>query len=333
MKTIKRILLVITLLMVVTGVSLYFFLPLDRIARRGLQKALGPDFTFDNITVSLAHIEVTNLHHKEPIIQVALIKAYPSILSLLKGRVVIRKIELESPYLSLRRLNDGQWNIATVFHEREGNNPPLLLRGIEVRNGKLDMWDDKAGKTPYKGSFYDIRLALDSPIPIFQPETTEMKASGKIGGRREGRFTINARWDRKVNAVRAHLLVEGLDMLTLRPYLEERGGVEIRDGLLTLSTEVRYEKGIVNAPVEARVKGLVMKAGHRGTVLDVSVPLLKALIEKGGEVTLRFTVYGPLGDLRTDIRSALEKEVFQSIQGSAETPKKGVRKRIMDVFR
>lgn len=318
LRLIRRILLVIIPLIVVIGLALYLFLPLDRIAKRQLEKALGPDFSFDNVTISLAHIEVTNLHHKlpKPIVQVKRIKAYPFILPLLKGQVIIKKIEMESPYLSLRRFNNSQWNITSLFPEKKGGGASVLLKEVDIRNGRLDLQDDRAGKTPYKGFFTDLKLTIDSPISILHAGETTIRASGKVGGKREGRFVIKARWDRKVNSINANVKVEGLDLVTLRPYLDERGGVKVKGGFLALSTDLRFEKGIVNAPVDARIKGLEIEGGN-GNILGVLAPLLKALMEKGDEITLQFSVYGPLGNLRTDIRSALEKKVFQSM---VETP-------------
>ena len=74
--------------------------------------------------------------------------------------------------------------------------------------------------------------------------------------------------------------------------------------------------------------------------MGISVPLIIALIEKNGAIGLRFNVFGPLNNIQTDLKDALNKKVEDSLEKKIESPLKklgrdlkDIGKGIMDVFR
>ncbi|MBI5894304.1 MAG: DUF748 domain-containing protein [Deltaproteobacteria bacterium] len=338
-KFIKRIFLAFTLLIIITAIGIYLFVPIDKIAKDRLEDILGRDFSIGRANVAFAHLEINDLTYKDSehkiqdVIKIKDIKVYPSLLLLLTGRVVIKNIEIDSPYLLLRRFNDNKWSVSKLFGG--SGSAPIILKGIEIKNGTLDIWDDKAGKMPFKTAIDGLKINIYNPIAILGHGTV-IDISGRL---KQGGISIKGDWDPLTYKLAADAKANAIDMTIANPYLADEGGVIITSGSLDLSSKIKFENNIVNAPVDAVVKELKMKSAE-GVLLDISVPLVISLIEKQGKFDLRFNIYGHLNNIQTNLKDALKKKAEDSLEKKIESPLKklgrdlkDIGKGIMDVFR
>ncbi|HBO84813.1 MAG TPA: hypothetical protein DD641_07560 [Deltaproteobacteria bacterium] len=342
-KVIVKIVLVFILFFTVIGVGAYFFLPLDSMAKSRVEEVLGPAFSIGNAGVSYAHLEISDLkyndseHNTPGVIKVDRIKVYPSILLLLTGRIVIKKIEVDSPYLLLKRFNDNKWSVSKLM---EGGSTPVILKGIRVKNGVMHVQDDMAGKSPFKAKLEGLSIKIENPVSVFQ-QGTFIDISGKLVSKKEGDFRIKGKWDVLTKKITANVKINELDMTILNPYLaENRDGVVITSGNVNISSDLKFENNAVNAPVDAVIKGLSIKADN-GRILGVSVSLIKGIVEEeDGKISFKFNVSGTSGNIQTDLKDALKKKVEDSLKKKMESPikrfsrdLKDIGKGILDVFR
>ncbi len=342
MKTIKRIILAFILLFIIAAIGIYLFAPIDRIAKNRLEEVLGTGFSIGKVKIEFTHLEITGLHYKDnehkaiEAIKIENIKVYPSILLLLTGRIVIKNIEVDSPYLLLRRFDDNKWSVSKLLGG--SGSAPIILKGIKIKNGTVDIWDDKAGKSPFKTTIDGLKIDIYNPISILQ-QGTIIDISGRLKAKKQGKISIKGRWDALTNKLTADLKIDELDMTKLVPYLENTNDITITSGILNLTSNIKFENNVMNAPVDAVARDLAVKSGD-GILLGISVPVIISLIEKEGIINLRFNVYGPLNNIQTDLKEALKKKVEDSIQKKLESPikrlgrdLKDIGKGIMDVFR
>lgn len=342
MKTIKRIILLFILLVIIAAIGIYLFVPIDKIAKDRLEEVLGRDFSIGRANVAFAHLEINDLtykdseHKMQDVIKVKDIKVYPSLLLLLTGRIVIKNIEIDSPYLLLRRFNDNKWSVSKLLGG--SGSAPIILKGIEIKNGTIDIWDDKAGKSPFKTTIDDLKIDIYNPVSILQ-QGTVIDISGRLKPKKQGMISIKGKWDALTNKLTADLKIDEFDMTKLVPYLEDTNNITIASGILNLTSKIKFENNIVNAPVDAVAKDIAIKS-EGGNILGISAPLIIALIEKDGAIGLKFNVFGPLNNIHADLKDTLKKKVEDSLEKKIESPLKklgrdlkDIGKGIMDVFK
>src|SRR5690242_20488353 len=80
-----------------------------------------------------------------------------------RGRLVIRKVELENPELNLERSADGRWNLADVIRPGPADKP---VPTIVAKGGTLSLTDHAPGGLPPL-RLTDARFTLlNDPLPV-----------------------------------------------------------------------------------------------------------------------------------------------------------------------
>jgi len=82
----------------------------------------------------------------------------PSILGFLAGRVVLNNLVLDNPVITLEQSAEGKLNLPVL--EQKGKQPPILLAGLLINNGKVVFTDKKAAPQGYKTVLDKIEVRI-----------------------------------------------------------------------------------------------------------------------------------------------------------------------------
>lgn len=86
-------------------------------------------------SVNLSGLEIGNLLKAERV------SATPSILGIFAGKVVLSGLTIVNPVINLEQAKDGSLNLPKL--EQKGKQPPILLTGLVIRNGRFVFTDKK----------------------------------------------------------------------------------------------------------------------------------------------------------------------------------------------
>ena len=140
----------------ILGVILAVFLILDvifilfgkTIVAGQIEKTLKLKASLGNIsvrfplTVSFKDLEIKDL------IRADSISLSPSLLGFLAGKVILNNLIIERPAITLIRDADGKFNLPVL--EQNGKQPPVLMAGLKISDGRLVFTDKKISQEGYQ---------------------------------------------------------------------------------------------------------------------------------------------------------------------------------------
>ncbi len=305
-----------------------------------LQRAMGPGFTLDEIGLKATYLFARGIRYEDPgskqrFFQAEEIRVYPSVFSLLKKSLHIRKLTLLQPSFSFYRSREGRivgpWltlekekegkEAETGEEEKKGESAQVRIGRIQVRNGSVDFEDRKTGDPPsrirLKGLDFQIE---DIGFPLASSHSP-VELSGKIEGRtQEGSIRIHGWVDGKTVDMETVLEIRGVEVTTLEPYYRKRVSAEIESGTLDMQTRIAVKERRLDAPGELDLINLRIKEGE-GTVLWIPAKTLVSLLEKKGhQLKAKFRVKGDMDNPRFSLQESFLTQVAISLAQALGVP-------------
>lgn len=144
-----------------------------------------------------------------------------------RGRLVIRKIEMESPDLNLERSEDGRWNLEDVLKSGPADRPvPTFV----AKSGRLTIRDHGPEAIPQL-TLNDARFTLlNDPLPILTI-TADAKAEGY------GPIQVRARLNRVTRHVNIGIEMPMFPLGEVLPAVAEKFAPQIAPHLGTLTAD------------------------------------------------------------------------------------------------
>jgi AsmA protein len=171
---------------------------------------------------------------------------------LLKGRIVIHTLVFTRPEITLVRQKDGSLNIADLLpqitnaaetapagkkHNREPAGVPFFITLLSMQDGQLNFVDlSQQPQTTLKISNIRSRLtdfSTSAPIPF--------EIEGQVQGAEEGSLAINGTYDLAKNTLKGNVNLQGIDLVTLSPFIASKLSDLIQQGKLTMEASVAVE--------------------------------------------------------------------------------------------
>ena len=164
-------------------------------------------------TINLTDLELGNL------LKADRISVSPSILSLFTGKIILSGLTIINPLISLEHSPDGSLNLPKL--ELKGKQPPILLTGLVIKNGKLVFIDKKISAEGHRiiadkinGRIYKVMFP-----PISQNIKFELFASFvHPDGRALGDASALGWIDFGPKDMDANLQIKDLDITYFAPY-------------------------------------------------------------------------------------------------------------------
>lgn len=272
----------------------------------------------------------------ESLAKIQKITVTPSIAGFLSGKIILNKVSLIRPQITLQRNADGSFNLPQL---PQGGKNPVLIAGLFIKDGMVSVTDKRAKIEPFVFSITNINIKIYKAGPLPYPISIKYALSALLPSRpgtkeaeAKGSGTID--WSHK--NMRGDFKISDIDVMFFRPYL---GAVissqeDIRASLAYFDANLSAENNDLLIKCRLNVKNLSPQKEAAPVPEETQAPQEKpspeALATLGmgllknpqGEIVLEFDIRTKLDNPRLD-RISLKGSVFQNIlQNALENPEK-----------
>ena len=234
-----------------------------RLLQQRIVDALGPGSSITELKVNWFSLEVFEVSIAAPrdwptghSFRAARVRIIPNLRTLLTDQIHIASIFFERPYISVMRTSgkwvlfpgltetrDGKKNIGTG--RADFSSPTVAISKIELQDGVVEFFDATVSRPPLKTRLERVDGVIrDIAVPWLETKTHFELAGLVKGMRRDGRARA-AGW---VGPARrdssSQITLDGVDLVSLQPYLVRMGEGQLRKGILDLrlNSEVRANR-------------------------------------------------------------------------------------------
>lgn len=319
----KKFILGIIIIVFLSIGGLVLFFPLDSFIKKKIEESVGPYISFSMLKIGWNSITADDVLITTPagtdFLKIKQLRLKPSFLGLLRKKLEIKGIELDSPELTIKKDRNGKW-LLPEFNRRsaeaekkknEGSTIEIIVRSVRVDRGAILFADEVQGA---RFDLTDVAIDISSRLSFFSAGKASINASAKVSP--SGKISINSKGNMVTGNFKGTLSIKDINMILLKPYM--KGDVEIKKGRLNLDSNVSLNKGNVKAPSHLNVRGLDIEA--KGAIMGVSAPLVIELIKKKGEIALDFNTWGRYDNLQNDLKESFQKKVFAEVGRTITKP-------------
>jgi len=312
----KKFILGIIIIVFLSIGGLVLFFPLDSFIKKKIDESVGPYISFSTLKIGWNSIMADDVLIKTPegtdFLKIKQLRLKPSFLGLLRKKLEIKGIELDSPALTIKKAKNGKWLLPEFKKKKgEGSTMEVIVRSVRVDRGTILFADEVQGA---RFDLTDVAIDMSSRLSFFSAGKASINASAKVSP--SGKISMNSKGDMVTGNFKGTLSIKDLNMILLKPYM--KGDVEVKKGRLNLDSNVSLDKGNVKAPSHLNVRDLDIEA--KGAIMGVSAPLVVELIKKKGTVDLDFNIWGKYDNLQNDLKGAFQKKVFTEVGKTITKP-------------
>jgi hypothetical protein len=306
------------ILSIISGVALCLFiiagLALMRyanvIARAGVEKALGRNFSIGSIDLKWGSVRARNVALKnsagKEVITVEELMVHADFMNLFREKkYVISSLHLEKPYIYVEVDNQGRLvNPSFPAGEKERGKReqpalPVEFKKINVRGGSVDYLDRKTPGTPVLTKVRDINLDAGHLTYPFTREATKYSIRAHVP---QGKSVASLKSDGTIRFASGDTesvsYVRGLDITHFKPYYDKQSkSVHVRKGLMDLDLRAKITSHKIHAPGHAVIKGLEVEGGSGLGDRFMGVPasiVLGYMKKSGDQLAVDFVLSGDL---------------------------------------
>jgi hypothetical protein len=337
-KTLKYVTVtVVTLFAISAGAIWWGYAHLTSLLQGQLRTIMGNDLSVGTVNAHWDHIELQRVlllrHGKDPFdkrLAVDRIVLHPRIKSLLSRRLELGIIRIDNPYLLLELAPDGSvvkpaLKIRTAGVDNNQSKPlPVLIDGIVINGGKLDLLDWCAGRkrgvglSNPKERYHHLRFSeiafeigrqqfpsLDEAVPM------RLSLTGEGGGL----LTLKGWISSKTGNCSLRLDLKGLNIIHYRPYFMKEGDLGITSGHVSVACNISVAKRQLVAPGTIVLKDLTFdKTGGKGIMMGLPTwALVNFMANNNGELKVNFSLNGSLDNPHFAIRDSFANEVASAL--------------------
>jgi hypothetical protein len=325
----KRVILGITVILILSIAGLILFFPLDSFVKERIDKALGPGISIKNLKIGWNAIVADDILVKTPsgtdFLEIKQLRLKPYLWALLRKKFDIKEIEMDSPRLVIKRTKGGKW-LFPEFKKKEGGKPAieLVVKAFKANNGNVIIEDDFKG---FNMKLLDVAVTMKSGISLFQSGKTTITASAKFPD--AGNASLKSEGNIFDGKFKGTLTIRDLNMTVLRPYM--KGDVVVKRGRLNLDSNFGLDKGHVKAPSLLRIRDMDIET--KGFLMGVGAPFVIELVKKKGEIVLNFNIWGKWNNLQHDLKESFKRKVSEGLGRTITSPIEQATKPLQDVLK
>ncbi|HNT42936.1 MAG TPA: DUF748 domain-containing protein [Syntrophorhabdaceae bacterium] len=309
----------------------------NMIARAGIEKAMGKDFSIGSIELKWGSVRVHGVAMKDragkEVIRVGNLVVKASFMSLLRQKYVISSVLMEKPYIYVEIDRKGDL-VSPVFpagdeiarkagrkagdsRRPEGKQRPVILKKIVIVNGSVDYLDRKSPKVPVLTRVRSINAEVRNLTVPFTDDLTHYVLRAAIP---EGRSTASVKSEGGIRFqskdMECTAAVRELDITHFKPYYHGSQSINMTRGLLDLDVRAKIVSRRIHAPGKAVLKGLEFGSGHGlgDRFMGVPVTLVVAFLKKSGDqIPVDFVISGDLDNPKFNIAENFASRLSFSI--------------------
>ena len=260
------------------------------------------------------------------------IKLVPSLRSLLSNDVKIAAIDIEKPYLSVYRTPGKVALVPTILHAGEqpekASARTVTIDRITVHDGVMEIYDATVAAKPVKTRLEAIQATVKDVVAPALNDKAEFDIDAVVkGARRDGKAKVTGWVAQHGRDSSSHIVLDGVDLVSLQPYLARKGDVRVERGSLDLNlkSEVRNNQLDGKGKVVLRDLQLAQSGGFMGTFMGVPRnAVLNSLKDHNGAIDLDFTLKGDVSRPNFSLNEQLSTRIATSLAGSLGVSVKGL---------
>lgn len=283
----------------ILGVILAVFLVLDvifilfgkTIVAGQIEKALKLKASLGNIsvrfplTVSFKDLEIKDL------IRADSISLSPSALGFLAGKVILNNLIIDRPLITLVRDADGKLNLPKL--EQKGKQPPILMAGLRINNGRFIFSDKKISQEGYQVIVDKINVDISK---VTLPPTslyTNFKVSAILldrQGNPAGEAGLNGWIDFGPKDMDGRLELKDIEAAPLAPYLQDMIKVKkLLSARIGLSADLKAKNN--NLAVKCHMEfARQARPDKQDSSSDIASDVLSLFSDDAGRMAFDFTI-------------------------------------------
>jgi hypothetical protein len=320
----------------VSGLALIFFImgaallsSLDPFVKKRIENSFDPPVSIRNLKIQWNNIEADDVFIKTAddtdFLAIKHIRLKPRLWGLLRKKLDIKEVEMDSPKVVIRRTRDGRWLLPRFKKDEDKKRPiELLVQTFGLNKGNIIFRDDLKG---FNIDLTDAEIEMKSSLSILHPGRADINGSAKLPG--SGSVRINAGGDILSAALNGNLSIKDMDMTLLRPFM--KGDARVKKGRLNLDSRFGIDKGNVKAPSALKLKNMDIET--KGVLMGISAPVVLELVKRKGEIDITFNVWGKWNNLQNDLQESFRKKVMTEMGRTIVSPVEKAGRSLEDVVK
>lgn len=249
------------------------------------------------------------------------VRIVPNLQTLLTDQIHIASIVFDRPYLSVKRTSK-RWLMLPGLTETDSKknseaghsySPMVTISKVVLRDGVLEVFDTTVGRPSFKtrlervdGVIYDIEA------PWLKAQIRFALAASVKGTRRDGRAKVSGWIGPAQRDSSSQIALDGVDLVSLQPYLVRIGEAQVRKGNLDLrlNSEVRANRLDGKGKIIIRDLELAPARGYLETFLGVPrSALIHFLKNNDNAIDVDFVLTGDTSNPSFSINEAITTRV------------------------
>ncbi len=317
-----------------------------RLIESQLQKGAGPGLTIEAIKIRPTHLALAGIRYEDPtshegMLQIQEMRIYPSLLSSLRGRVGIREWRWIQPSFFFLRSKDGAWTGPwppqgegkEEGRPKEGSDKragkregpfSVKIDRIRIKNGTLDIKDEKTGGAPAEFHFKNLDLNLEEVQYPLSSSHSPLELKGRLKGpTKEGSVYAKGWIDVKTIDMDTSLTLREIEVKTFEPYYRKRVSAEIHSGVSNMDANIQVKNRKIDAPGELEFVDLRIGEGSETPGMVFYIPattLVSLLKDRGNRIKVKFRVKGDIDDPKFNLQESFLTRVAVSLAEALGLP-------------
>jgi hypothetical protein len=238
--------------------------------------------------------------------------------------VLLSDVVLKEPYVALiiDRRGDLVLPVRLKQEKPKAKEPGLpetrvSISNLSIAGGEVLILDGKVSQPPHQLRYTAIQGHIDRVSIPAAPEWSSYTLSAKLPRQASiGTFDLSGKTMFSTADTDAKLVVTGIDLASLRPYIYKQGDAEVAAGQMNLTLDATVRKRNIQAPARAIIRNLAFAPAR--TVKDkfLGVPrtaVIDYMKSGNNEIVLNFRVEGNIDDPKFTLTGAASTQLAQGL--------------------
>jgi len=303
-----------------------------------VQQMLGPRSSVDSLSLGLAAVELQGLRlrgdrnagwpadDEARARRVRIVPDWRSLFDGLRGGPLrLHELQVEGGYIALLRQADGQLQLLPGLQPPDrppargaaapgttAPTPLVQITRLRLSDATVELFDASVRRPPHRLQLVGLQAEAGPLAFPPAPQPTRLSVQGRLKGpQHDGTLALNGQVAFSTREATLTLRLQGVDLLTLQPYLLKAGEGSVRGGQLDLALDPTVHAQRLHAPGTLTLRGLTLDGGNSlaGWLAGVPRQAVLATLKRDGRITLKFTLDGRLDDPAFSINENLARRV------------------------
>jgi len=208
--------------------------------------------------------------------------------------------------------------VAAQAREPASDATALVVRRVRVERLAVDYYDATLGPgAPQRLQFAQVHgEAADIALPALDAPISVDAAGVAKGVERDGTVSVRGSFTPATHDARLAVVLSGLDLIALQPWILKLGEGGVRHGRLDLRLDASVVQRQLEAPGHLTLSNLQL-ADEGGTFAQARRRAVLATLERDGRIDLDFALRGRTDDPRFSLTDSLTARLFGGVAQSA----------------